>query len=475
MEQIIGRKDEISRLKEIYTSDRAEFVAVYGRRRVGKTFLIDACFQQRYDFYASGVVEGSFDDQLYNFNQALRQYGDGGIPAAKNWRDAFAALRELLDKRLGNGRILIFLDELPCMDTPRSGFLKALDSFWNTWASKHSEVMLIVCGSATSWMVENLIDSHGGLHNRITKEMHVKPFCLAETQEYLAHAGMPWGHLTTAQCYMVLGGIPYYLSLLRREESLAQNIDRLFFSPDGELRREYSRLFYALFRKPEKYMQVLEAISKSRSGMSRQELIDRRKAVSGEELSRVLRNLEYCDFVRSYSASGDAASTNGRIYQVVDFFTLFYLKFCKRPTTDPAWWSHNLGKSTEKDWFGIMFEILCVSHIAQIKQAMGISGIYTEYAAWRSKGPDKAQIDLLIDRADGLIDICEMKYSAGPYSLSKAEAEKLQRRQQIFTAEAKPNKDTRLVLITTQGLAPGLHSSLFAQTLTLDTLFQPLH
>lgn len=473
MEKLIGRHIEIQRLNEFYNSGRAEFVAIYGRRRVGKTFLIDSCFQRKYDFYVSGIVEGAMADQLYNFNQALKEYGDCGQPSAKTWRDAFNALKALLEKKLQKGRILVFIDELPCMDTPRSGFLKAFDSFWNTWASKHPEIMLIVCGSATSWMVENIIDSHGGLHNRISREMHLKPFNLAETEAYFINSGFNWNRLTIAQCYITIGGIPYYLSLLRPQESLAQNIDRLFFSEDGELKREYTRLFHALFRKPEKYMQVIDHLSKSRSGVTRKQLIQKTKAHSGEELTKVLKNLEYCDFIRSYSDSGNPTATNGRIYQIVDFYTLFYLKFCKRPTTDPMWWSHNLGRQVQNDWFGIMFEILCVNHIVQIKDALGISGIYTEYAAWRSKTDEKAKIDLLIDRADGIINICELKYSRNDYELEKAEAEKLMRRQSIYELEAKPRKGIQLVLITTRSLLPGKYSSYFTRVLTLDHLFKP--
>ena len=472
MQKIIGRKEEIKHLNQYYKSDKSEFIAIYGRRRVGKTFLVDMCFGQKYDFYVSGTIEGTMDDQLFNFNASLRKYGDAQTPVAKDWRQAFEALAALLEGKKKKGRMLIFIDELPCFDTPRSGFVKAFDYFWNTWASKRQNIMLIVCGSATSWMVDNLIDSHGGLHNRITKEMHLKPFCLQETEEYLKAAGINWPRLTLAQCYMVMGGIPYYLSLLDKTESLSTNIDRLFFARDGELRREYDRLFYALFRKPEKYMAVIKQLAKSRKGLSRQEIIARNKLTSGEDLTKILRNLEYCDFLRSYSANGDASSVNNKIYQITDQYTLFYLKFCERATTDENWWSHNLGTSQQNDWWGIMFEILCIFHIQQIKVALGISGIYTEYAGWRSKGDDKVQIDLIIDRADDIVNLCEMKYSKTDYTLTKSEAEKLVRRQSVFEQERKKAKGVQMVLITTKGLKHGKHSGIISRVVTLDDLFQ---
>lgn len=473
MDYIIGRKEEIANLNEYHNSGRPEFVAVYGRRRVGKTYLIDYCFGQSYAFFASGVIEGSMEDQLYNFNQSLKHYGNPNFPIAKNWKDAFSLLRQMLEEKMtSNRRIIVFLDELPCMDTPRSNFLQAIDSFWNTWASKHPEIMLVVCGSATSWMVENLINSHGGLHNRITHEMHIHPFSLSETEEYLKSRGIVWNRLTVAQCYMAMGGIPYYLSLITPTGSLAQNLDHLYFSEDGEMKREYGRLFTALFRRPEKYIRVIESLAQSRSGLTRSQIIKKSKINSGEDLTNVLRNLEYCDFIRSYSMSGKAGDINGRTYQIIDFFTLFYLKFCKKPTTDSQWWSHNLEKSVQNDWFGIMFEILCINHIAQIKEALGISGIYTEYASWRSKSVTKAQIDLVIDRSDDLINICEMKYSKSDYSLDKAEADKLMRRQAAFEEETRQSKGIQIVLITPRSLKSNKYSSLIHKVITLDSLFQ---
>lgn len=472
MMKIIGRKDELSRLNQYYKSGKPEFVAIYGRRRVGKTYLVDTCFDQKYDFYVSGTIEASMAVQLFNFNAALKRYGGEQTPIAKNWMEAFLILTQILEAKPKKERLLIFVDELPCFDTPRSGFVNAFDTFWNTWASKRANVMLIVCGSATSWMVENLIDSHGGLHNRITQEIHLKPFCLHETEEYLKDMGIKWPRLNVAQCYMAMGGIPYYLSLLNQKESLSKNLDRLFFAKDAILKREYERLFHALYRKPEKYMEVVEILAKSRKGLSRKEIIEKNKMASGEELTKILRNLEYCDFVRSYSMSGSPLTSNSKIYQIIDPYTLFYIKFCAQATSDPEWWSHNIGKSVQNDWWGNAFELLCISHIKQIKEALGISGIYTEYAGWRSKGGEKAQIDLLIDRADDMVSLCEMKYSKTLYILTKSEAAKLERRQNIFEQESKSNKGVQLVLITPMGLKEGKYSQIISNVVILDDLFR---
>lgn len=471
MEQLIGRKIEQRKLLGYSKSKKAEFVAVYGRRRVGKTFLIDACFGGKYDFYMSGVVEGKLGDELYAFNSALAEYGCQASPA-QNWKEAFSNLKALLQPKLKQKRVLVFIDELPCLDTPRSGFVQAFDAFWNSWASKHASIMLIVCGSATSWMIENIVDSHGGLHNRITHELHLRPFSLYETKEYLETSGFKWDKLTIAQCYMTMGGVPYYLGMLDPAMSLAQNLDKLYFEHDGPLRREYERLFHAIFRRPEKYVRVIECLAKSRSGLTRSEIMASAKIKSGDEMSRSLRNLEYCDFLRSFSTNSRPNAINNRAYQITDFFVLFYLKFCKKPTTDPQWWSHNLGKSVQNEWFGIMFEILSVLHISQIKMALGIDGIYTEYASWRSKKDAKAQIDLLIDRSDNMVTICEMKYSKGDYALDKEESEKLERRTEVYEAEVRPNKGLQLALVTTRGLKQNKYSSLISRTVTLADLFQ---
>ena len=302
---IIGRNKEIKELNDIYGSGKPEFIALYGRRRVGKTYLIDQKYGNEFSFKVTGILEGSLHEQMAAFVLALREIGyQGSMPST--WLDAFSRLQELLNFKLKKGkRSVIFIDELPCFDTHKSGFIKALGHFWNNWCSVHPEVMLIVCGSATTWMIRNLIDSHGGLHNRITHEFHIRPFTLSETEKYLEAKGILWDRLSILQIYMALGGIPYYLDLLQARESCAQGIDRLFFSPDAKLRNEFKRLFSSLFRNPEGHVSIINALCKKKSGLTREEIANELGVQNNGHLSKILDDLVQCDFVRYYRTRGD--------------------------------------------------------------------------------------------------------------------------------------------------------------------------
>ena len=211
MSGLIGREKEKQLLKLYIESNRSEFIAIYGRRRIGKTFLVTETLGDRLDFDMTGVINGDSAMQLTSFALSLTQSGYTGKRPA-NWIEAFSALREVITARGNQQQVLVFIDEMPCLDTPKSGFVPALDLFWNGWASRQKNIKLIVCGSATTWMVDNIIDSHGGLHNRITHEIHLHPFTLHETEEYLKANDFHWNRLTICQTYMILGGVPYYLT-----------------------------------------------------------------------------------------------------------------------------------------------------------------------------------------------------------------------------------------------------------------------
>ena len=289
---VIGRTKELEQLRQFVASDRPELIAVYGRRRVGKTYMISETFSDALAFDMTGVLGGTLKTELSAWDRAMRRSGYNKTEKATNWFDAFAALEDLMETKFRpHERHILFIDELPCLDTPKSEFLPAFDHFWNSWASRRSGLKLIVCGSAASWIVTNLINSHGGLHNRITHEMHIRPFTLSETEKYLKSQGFSWSRLMIAQTYMVFGGIPYYLSLLSKSESLSQNIDRLFFQ-DGELADEYERLYRSLFKNANIYMNVIKALANAKSGLTRQELQKKLKLGDGGNLTAVLKNLE---------------------------------------------------------------------------------------------------------------------------------------------------------------------------------------
>lgn len=322
MVQLIGREEEQLLLRKYIGSDRSEFIAVYGRRRVGKTFLITETFKDALAFDMTGVIDGDKEDQLVSFNMALKESGYEG-KRVTGWYEAFEALKEVVKKVPQDKPAIVFIDELPCLDTPRSGLVKALDLFWNGWANRQSNVKLIVCGSATTWIVDNIIDNHGGLHNRITHEMHIHPFTLHDTEEYLTANGFKWNRLAMAQAYMILGGIPYYLSLLDNALSLPASIDRLFFSRDAELKKEFDRLFKSLFKSPQSYVDIIQLLANNKKGLTRKEISEKLKKETGGHLSKLLVNLENCDFVRKYNVRERKINSNNGIYQLTDFYIHF--------------------------------------------------------------------------------------------------------------------------------------------------------
>ena len=473
MTELFGRQRETKLLDEYYNSHKPEFIALYGRRRVGKTFLVDEYFGRQYAFSATGVVDGDRNEQMAAFVQSMRSIGYKGRKP-KTWMDAFYELTKLLDPRLKSAeRCVIFIDELPCFDTVKAGFIRAFGHFWNSWAQKHNQVMLIVCGSATTWMIENIIDNHGGLHNRITHEMHLQPFNLYETEQMLKAMGVGWDRMAILQMYMAVGGIPYYLSLLNKGESTAQAIDRLFFKADAPLRDEHERLFSSLYRRPEPYLEIIKVLATKRQGVSREEIAKATEKFENGHLSEYLKNLIKCDFVRYYYVRSKKIKKTDGLYQLTDFFVIFYNTFLQRPITDEHYWSSHLLSTQTSTWHGLSFERVCMAHIPQIKRALGIDRIGTEYYSWRSNGGGEgSQIDLLIERADRIINLCEIKYSISQYALNKAEDIKLRNRQANFIAETATRCAVMPVLISTFGLQSNNYSGGIQLQVTLDDLFK---
>ncbi len=473
--KIIGRRKEIETLERYVASDQSEFIALYGRRRVGKTFLVRSLFGDRFAFAATGILEGDPQEQRESFMASLGDYGSKDC-AFGDWMEAFAKLRALLEdkaKRDKTSPLIVFIDELPCFDTQRSKFVHALGYFWNNWAAWQGRVKLIVCGSATSWMTRNLLDSKGGLHNRLTQTLWLRPFCLAETECYLSAAGFRWTRDSVAQCYMILGGIPYYLSLLDRSMSLPQNIDRLFFAPDGKLRDEFRRLYGSLFKNPDPYLKVIGLLAANRQGMTRKELVQKLK--TNGRLTEILEDLLQCGFISRMGVraqKGGIKATDG-IYHLTDFYTRFWYDFCRGKTSDENFWTHKLATPKTNTWLGLAYERLCMAHIPQIKAALGISGLHSEYYSWRSKEHQPAaQIDLIIERSDNMVNLCEIKYSAGQYAMTKAEYEKILNRQAAFVGETNCRHGIFLTLVTTAAPKQNEYSGMMNATVVLDDLFR---
>ena len=471
---MIGRQEEIAVLQTLEQIDKSAFVAVYGRRRVGKTYLIRTVFENKITFQLTGLARTKIDKQLANFHAALvrnfPQYEEK--PIAKDWFQAFLQLELALETSTASKKI-VFLDELPWLDSRNSGFVSALEHFWNSWASARRDVLLIVCGSAASWMINNLINNHGGLHNRVTHQMPIDPFTLAECEVFFKSKSATYDRYQLLQLYMVLGGIPFYLDMVETAQSAAQNINRLCFTPKGGLRKEFDNLYASLFRNADKHIAVIEALAKKAQGMEREELLKAANLVNNGNTTKILRELEESDFIRRYNTFGK--NSRNALYQLTDFYSLFYLKFIKSNSIlDTDFWLSSLDNPEVRTWSGYAFEQICLAHLSAIKKALGINGIQTISSAWLGNYDNqKAQIDLVIDRRDHVITICEMKFSINPFIIEKKYADDLRTKIAIFKQSTGTSKAIFLTFITTFGLIQNEHAmSLVQNSLTMDVLFQ---
>ena len=466
--KIIGRELEIEELTRLRDSDSSEFVMVYGRRRVGKTFLIREFFEDKFAFYVTGIAKGSRVEQLMNFTSAIRQYDKrGGLTKPPvNWYEAFEQLKSIISQSV-NKRKVIFIDELPWIVTQKSEFVKALELFWNAWASGRSDILLIVCGSASSWMVKNIVRNHGGLHNRITFKIKLKPFTLHETKLYLESLHIDWSDQMIAECYMILGGIPYYLKMLNAKYSLAQNVDELFFNESALLEDEFDNLFASLFNNSTDYVRIIEALAQKKVGYTREELLAKTKLTDGGGFSRKLEDLEQCGFIRKYRSVGNVRN----VYQLMDFYCLFHETFIKSgPHFDTDRWKNTMNTPQYNTWCGLSFEHLCMTHLAEIKQKLGIQGVSTSTYALHHKD---AQIDMVIERGDNIVNLCEMKYSDEPYYIEKRYADSLRNKRSVLRGLIKKKQSVSIVMVTANGLKQNQYSAELVQNeVQLSDLFR---
>ncbi len=471
-EELIGRDKELKNLNSYINTGRSEFIAIYGRRRVGKTFFVRQTLGDNINFSLTGMENIGTSEQLTNFFLTLRNFYPDAKPT-KTWLEAFHQLEKYLGT-LGNKTKIVFLDELPWLDTAKSDFITALEHFWNSWASARTDIKLITCGSAASWMLDNLINNHGGLHNRVTHQMLIEPFSLKECKQYFDTYGFGYSEKEITECYMVLGGIPYYLSLMNREESVVQNIDRLIFSQTGELRTEKSNLFKSLFKHSEDYVKIIEALSAKNKGITRAELIETTKLNNNSRLSKMLQELENCRFIRQYLSFDK--KTRSITYQLTDPFLYFCHKVQDKCNyQDEEYWTHAINTSTYKSWSGFAFELLCLNHTNQIKEALKIGGVQTAIYCWRTTSQEDergVQIDLIIDRADLAINLCEMKFSSGEFEITKSERDKIENRKDTFISKTRTSKSVRITLITSVGLKQNMHSKIIQNTVTIKDLFK---
>lgn len=474
---IIGRKNEINILESLYKSKKSEFVAVYGRRRVGKTFLIRELFKNRLTFYHTGLspfdrYDGNLmHNQIKSFYNSMVSFGLEPEEKPMNWLDAFFMLERALSKIDNGQRMVIFIDELPWMDTPKSLFIMALEHFWNSWCNFRNNVLLVVCGSATSWMVHNLINNIGGLYNRLTDHIKLEPFTLCECKEFFQSKGISMSHYEIVETYMALGGIPMYLEQFKKGLSVAQNLDKIIFNKNAKLSQEFKRLFGSMFINPDAYESVIKAISKKRSGCTRNEIIESMGKSTGGGISKIIEALQENDFIISYKPFGLKKTIK---YKLTDPFCLTWLQFMADGKAKENFWVSNYKTTTLNSWRGLAFENVCFKHISQIKNKLECKGVLSTeqpLIVYGDDGKAEAQIDMLILRNDNVVNMCEIKFSKDEFVIDEKYRRKVEARADKLLETLPKKSSVYTTFITTYGIAENMHSCIVQNSVIMEDLF----
>ena len=471
---LVGRARERDLLGQVMASPEAELVAIYGRRRVGKTYLVREVLGSDLVFELTGLYGATLKEQLANFSMALAASRGSSHAPPDSWMAAFDQLVAVLGRKTGRKRV-VFFDELPWLASRRSGFLRAFEHFWNAWAVKQRDLVVIACGSAAAWIIHELLAARGGLHNRVTRRIRLAPFTVAETEAYFSSRQIELGRYQILELYTAIGGIPYYLKQVERGDSATTAIDRLCFSRDGALRDEFGKLYSSLFEHSERHVQLVKALGAKPRGLTRSELLEATDLGSGGTMTRSLDELEESGFITRLRGRG--LRTRDAIFRLTDEYSLFYLKWIEKHHGHAAnVWTTKRGSPAWRAWSGYAFEGVCIKHIAALKRALGIEAVETEETAWQHRPIDKAdrgvQIDLVIDRKDASANLCEMKFSQGEFVIDKRYAEELRTKRETFRRIAGARKTVLLTLITTYGVRENQYAKeLVDKSLTMDALF----
>ncbi len=452
---MVVRESVIQRLNEHLKSKKSEFIAITGRRRVGKTYIIDTVYESHLCFRLTGIQNGTLNEQLVNFTQKLISYSQSTlITTPKNWQEAFILLKNYLLTLSKKKKHVLFIDELPWVNTVKSSFLQLLAHLWNDFLSKENNYILVVCGSSTSWITKKIIRDKGGLHNRLTDIIRLKPFTIQETKAFLNYKGIHMTNQQVIETYMIMGGIPYYLNDIRRGESIAVAVERMCFMDDGILKSEYDNLYKALYDNPQDHEMIVTTLATSRTGLTRQEIINKSKVLAGGPYQRAMEDLLLSGFVTEEVTFGN--KKKGSIYRLNDEYSIFYHRFIKSNKKYVSGiWLQISASQTYKIWTGYAFENLIYNHISTIKSALGIASVFTEISAINvmgTKEKDGYQIDLIIDRKDATINICELKYYNAPFEIDKKYAEVLRNRKQKFIMHTGTRKQVFTTMITNLGI-----------------------
>ena len=475
--KLIARKRERDRFKQQIEATESKLIAVYGRRRIGKTFLIREYFKEYMKFEISGLYQGDMEDQILHFTSTLVKYGyyEASLGVPQSWMAVFELLSQYLDTIKGRRKKVIFLDELPWMDTPRSKFLMAFENFWNSYCTKRKDLIVVICGSAASWMIQKILKNKGGLHNRVSERIHLQPFNLNETELFLKSKGILWSRYDIIQLYMTTGGVPFYLNAVKKGESVVQFINRVCFQSDGILYSECEVLYASLFKNSQRHEAIVTLLSQVKKGLTRKDIIEKSKFLSGGTLTRTLEELETSGFIQKIAPLG--AKVNGVLYKLIDHYSIFYFQFMSvsgRRKQDE--WTKQINSPSWRSWSGLAFERICFAHQSQIKKALGLQAIESEVTSWQGQqeGGPGAQIDMLIDRADNIVNVCEIKFLQSEFNIDKAQAANLRNKLAVFRSQLKSKrKSLFLTMITTFGVVSNANKmELIQNEVSMDDLFE---
>lgn len=472
---VSGRDKEVEILNSLVKSKTSKFLGITGRRRIGKTYLVDSIYKKTMVFRMTGIKDGSMDNQLTHFTEKLNEYAKTSmVTKPQNWQEAFILLKQYLRRKKSSKKQVIFIDELPWMTTPRSGFLQQLAHLWNDFLSKENKYILVICGSSTSWITNKVYNDPGGLHNRVTDKINLQPFTLVETKQFLKSKGIKLTHNAIAELYMVCGGIPYYLDHIKKGDSPTTAIERLCFTKNGILYKEYENLFKALYEDAGDHEAIIKILAKSKQGLTRKEVIAKSKVEAGGPFTRTMSDLMLSGFVEEQLPYGK--KKRGAVYRLIDEYCIFYHRFiAPQKKLTKGLWQQLSAKQAYKIWKGYAFENLCLRHITEIKNALGIPAIYAEVSSYKQEGKGGKsgfQVDILIERADNIINLCECKFYSSNFSINKTYADTLRKRKALFTSATKTKSTVYTTMITNYPLEENMHSSEVADVeLVLDQFF----
>ena len=449
-------------------NNKSELIAVYGRRRVGKTFLIREFYSNHIVFDVTGLLGGNMKDQLQNFSKEILKRTQKTVPIINSWFEMFTELEKYLDYKNDKKKKVLFIDELPWIATAKSKFLTAFENFWNNYCTKRDDLVVVICGSAASFMVQKIIKNKGGLHNRVSRKIRLLPFNLYETKSFLKSRGINYTNYDTLQVYMAIGGVPHYLDKLQKGLSVSQNIDGLCFSKDGILNDEFKQLYASLFDDSEKHMKIIKSLAASNKGLPRKELIISSGITSGGDFSVKLEELLESGFVSEYAYYKNKKQLT--LYRLSDEYSKFYLEFIeKNKNGGDGTWLKLSNTQSYKTWSGFAFETVCLKHVNQIKKALKIEAIYSTNHSWFN---ENAQIDLLIDRADNIINLCKMKFYNAAVTIDKKMYLNLKNKIAELITEIETKKNVYLTMITTYGVKENEYSiELVQNNISMDCLF----